>query len=92
MITASLTGFLKTLIILIGIYWLLKILLRRFMPNILRFFIRRMASKAEQKYNAQNPNFNSKKKTGKTSIDYIPPNEYKSNKDTGEYIDYEEID
>ncbi len=62
------------------------------MPYILQFFIRRMASKAEQKFHAQNSNFNSKKKIGKTSIDYIPPNKYKSNKDSGEYIDYEEID
>jgi len=89
---ASLTGLLKTLLILFGIYLLLRILLRFFGPRMMQYFIRKITKKAEQRFKNMQSDFNSENKTGKTTIDFTPPNQPASDKDSGEYIDYEEID
>jgi len=84
--TASLVGFLKTLLIIILFYTVFKYLLRLLAP----FFLRSIARKMERQFNQNEQPFNAHKE-GEVSIDKMPHKET-SNKDVGEYIDYEEID
>lgn len=92
MIMASFTGMMKTLLIIFGIFLLLRMALRYLAPAIMRYFIKRVTKKAEEQFQGSNRDYSPKKETGKTTIDFTPKNEYKTNKDAGEYIDYEEID
>ena len=82
----------KTLLIIFGIYLLLRVVLRYLGPAIMRYFIRKVTKKAEEQFRGSHSNYSSNQETGKTTIDFTPKNKYKSNKDAGEYIDYEEID
>ena len=54
------------------------------------FFLRSIARKMERQFNQNEQPFNAHKE-GEVSIDKMPHKET-SNKDVGEYIDYEEID
>lgn len=92
MIMASFSGLLKTLLIILGIFLLLRVVLRYLGPAIMRYIVRKITKKAEEQFRGPSSNPTSKRETGKTTIDFTPKNEYKSNKDAGEYIDYEEID
>ena len=89
---ASLTGFIRTILIVILVWYGVKILSRIFAPILLRY----VSKKAQQKYGQQ---FNQYKKPpqanqneGEISIDKMPNQNKTSNKDVGEYVDYEEID
>lgn len=84
--TASLVGFLKTLLIIILFYTVFKYLLRLLSP----FFLRSIARKMERQFNQNEQPINAQKE-GEVSIEKMPHKET-SNKDVGEYIDYEEID
>ncbi len=92
--TASIVGFARTLLIILAVYFIVKILSRLFMPYMLRF----VAKKAEQRFGQQfeaygrNPQQKQRQDVGETVIDKMPNNNKSSNKDVGEYIDYEEID
>jgi len=88
---ASVTGFVKTIFIILLVWYGVKILSRLFAP----FLVRYVAKKAEQKfghgYNKPQKN-ESKVKEGETSIDKMPQKNASSKKNVGEYVDYEEID
>ena len=94
---ASAMGLLRTVLIILFVYFGFKILARLFAPFLLRF----VAKKAEQKFGEQFGGFNNqansrqqqqKQKEGETVIDKMPNQNRKSNEKVGEYIDYEEID
>lgn len=87
---ASLTGFVKTILIILLVYFGVKIFARLFAPVLFKY----VTKKAEKKFGQQFGNHQAKqppKKEGETTIDKIP-NTKTSNKDVGEYVDYEEID
>ena len=74
------------------IYFGVKILARLFAPFLLKF----VAKKAEQRFGGQFGQFQKQQtqntqKEGEISIDKKPKTKT-SNKDVGEYVDYEEID
>ena len=89
-------GLLRTVLIILLVYFGFKILARLFAPLLLRF----VAKKAEQKFGQQfggfqnqaNPKQQQKQKEGETVIDKIPNQNKQSNTKVGEYVDYEEID
>lgn len=86
---ASATGLLRTILIILLIYYGIKVLSRLFSPYLMRF----VAKKAEERFGDQ---FNkqqseTKRKEGEVTIDKVPKTK-SSNKDVGEYVDYEEID
>lgn len=85
---ASVPGFLRTILIILLIYYGIKVLSRLFAPFLMKFVVK----KAEQRFGSQ---FNTKeepqKKEGEVTIDKVP-NTKSSNKNVGDYIDYEEID
>lgn len=86
---ASATGLIRTILIILVIYFGIKILARLFSPFLIKF----VAKKAEERFGGQ---FGSQqqappKKEGEVTIDKIPKTK-SSNKNVGDYIDYEEID
>jgi hypothetical protein len=89
-------GLLRTILIILLVYFGFKILARLFAPLLLKF----VAKKAEEKFGDQfggfqNPNQQrqeQKQKEGETIIDKMPNINSSSNQKVGEYIDYEEID
>lgn len=87
---AEVMGFLRTLLILAFFYYLFKFLARLFAPYLMKKAMDKMKQKAEQQYgNTQQENTTKK---GETVIDKRPSQVKESNKNVGEYIDFEEID
>ena len=90
---ASVVGLIRTILIIMSIYFGIKILARLFSPFLMKF----VTKKAEQRFGDQFGQFQrnkpqeKQKKEGEISIDKMP-NTKTSNKDVGDYVDYEEID
>jgi len=86
---ASLLGVLKVILILLLIYYGLKIVTRLFGPLLLKYVTKKAGEKFQEQFQQyQQPQSSP---NGKVTIDKQP--EKKSdNKNIGEYIDYEEID
>jgi hypothetical protein len=90
MYEASFASILKTVLIILLIYFGFKILIKFFGPLILKYFLKKIGNKFQQQFNQQSqPDSNQQ---GDESIDKKSPSNMKSNKKVGEYIDYEEID
>ncbi|WP_299247680.1 DUF4834 family protein [uncultured Aquimarina sp.] len=86
---ASLSGVLKVILILLLIYYGLKILTRLFGPLLLRY----VTKKAGEKFQQQFQQYQQPQSAPKEDITIDKKSKQKStNKDVGEYIDYEEID
>ena len=86
----SLQGVLKVILIIILIYYGLKILTRLFGPLLLRYVTKKAGEKFQQHFDQyQQPH---EPKEGEVTIEKKPKQKPSSNKDVGEYIDYEEID
>ncbi len=90
---ASVVGLFKTILIIALFYFGFKILSRLFVPFLLKF----VAKKAEQRFGGQFSGQYQKqqkepvKKEGEITIDKMP-NMKSSNKNVGDYVDYEEIE
>lgn len=89
-------GLLRTILIILLVWYGLKILSRLFAPLLVKF----VAKKAEECFGQQFGDFQNqaqqraqqKQKEGETVIDKMPERGKSSNEKVGEYIDYEEID
>lgn len=85
-------GLLRTIFIIALVYYGIKVLSRIFAP----FLIRYAAKKAEERFGDQFGQFHQKpqeesKREGEVSIDKMPKTKV-SNKNVGDYVDYEEIE
>ena len=98
---ASFSGFIQTILIIILVFWGLRILLRILAPYMMRFLINKVSEKMQKEFertqnqyqqNAYGQN-RSEEKEGKQTI--INKNSHSKNpeatKQVGEYIDYEEV-
>ena len=98
---ASLSGFIQTILIIILVFWGLRILLRILAPYMMRFFINKVSERMQKEFertqnqyqqNAYGRN-RSEEKEGKQTI--INKHSHSKNpeatKQVGEYIDYEEV-
>lgn len=92
MYQASFPSFLRTILIILLIYFALKIFFKWFGPSILRYFMRKMGEKAMKGFNQSSPFSAENKKEPEPEIKRKEPNTRKTKKDVGEYIDYEEIE
>lgn len=88
---ASFTGFFRTLLIILLIYYGIKILSRFFAPYIMKYLSKKVEKKFGQQFGGYQPQ-EPPKKEGEISIDKMPAKRPTSNKTVGEYVDYEEID
>lgn len=75
---------LRTILIIIIVYYLVKLFVRYVMPYIARYIIRRTVR------NFENQQTQSQKNPGDINVEKAPPRK-KSLDDLGEYVDYEEI-
>ena len=82
-------GLLKTIFIIVVVYYLFKVLSRIFAPLLMKFAVK----KAEERFGGQFQKQQQEpiKKEGEVTIDKIPSTKT-SNKDVGDYVDYEEVD
>ena len=92
MYEASFSEVLRVVLIVLLIYFGFKIIIRWFGPLLLRYILRKVGKKFEEKFNQFDTSGRSKKKEGDVTIEKKPKNRKKSNNDVGEYVDYEEID
>ena len=83
-------NFLRTILIIIAAYYVLKIVSRYVAPFLLKRFINKMQNKAQQQYNNQKQETNVN--VGETIIDKKPNKTNQSNNSVGEYVDYEELE
>lgn len=90
MYEASFEGVLKTVLIILLVYFGFKIFIRFFGPMILKYFLKKIGSKFQQQFHQQTSS--RPKKEGEVFIEKKPKKSRKTNKTAGEYIDYEEID
>lgn len=88
---ASLYGFVRTILIILLVYYGLKILSRIFAPILVKYMSKKMQQKFEGQF-GQQPRQEQRHKEGETVIDKIPNSSKTSDKKVGEYIDYEELD
>lgn len=89
---ASLNGVLRTLFILVCIYYGIRLLARIFFP----IMVRTVVQKAEQSFQQQQQNYQRQNSQDSfTNVDTNANRRYdrpRETKKVGEYIDYEEID
>ncbi len=85
-------GLLKTILIILLVYYGVKVLSRLFAPLLMRFVAKKAEQRFEQQFNQHQKQQQPKQKEGEISIDKTPKQGKASNKDVGEYVDYEEIE
>ncbi|WP_299008179.1 DUF4834 family protein [uncultured Tenacibaculum sp.] len=83
-------NFLKTILIILLVYYAIKFLARLFAPYLIKKAVDKVQKKAEQQF--RNEQQASDVEVGKTVIDKKPNTTKQSNNSVGEYVDYEEID
>ncbi|MFK7060086.1 DUF4834 family protein [Flavobacterium oreochromis] len=86
---ASIPGLFKTIIYILGFYYLIKILSRVFLPIIMR----KVMNKAQENFNRQYQQGNFDESTQTNSYGQARPTKdfKKPTKQVGEYVDYEEV-
>lgn len=86
---ASIPGLLKTIIYIVGFYYVTKFLARIFMPMLFK----QMVNKAQENFSRQQEQFNQQYNTNQSNTSFESSNtKYpKATKQVGDYIDFEEI-
>jgi hypothetical protein len=86
-------GLLRTILIIVVVYYGIKVLSRIFAPFLVKYASKKMEKKFGEQFGGfQKPQQQeAPKKEGEVIIDKIPKTKT-SNKDVGEYVDYEEIE
>jgi len=87
---ADLLGFLRTILVILAVYYVFKFVMRLALP----FLMKKFMGKVEKKFQQQHGQYQSPPsvKVGETVIDKKPNSNQKSNDSVGEYVDYEEVD
>ena len=81
-------GLITTLSILVIIYYILKFFSRHIAP----IFLKKMMSDVEKKMKDQQNQQQTKGKIGETVIDVKPRTDKPTNKNAGEYVDFEDVE
>jgi hypothetical protein len=89
---ASLHCFVRTILIIVLVYYAIKIVTRFFAPYLMRYMSKKVQQKFEGQFGQQQQRQQPKQKEGETVIDKIPNRDSSSNNKVGEYIDYEDVD
>lgn len=84
-------GLLRTLLIIVVIYYLLKVLGRWLFPKAVQYTAKKMQERFQEQQAAYHRD-ETKVKEGETLIDSYPSQKKNTDKKVGEYIDFEEID
>ena len=83
---------LKTILIVLLVYYGLKFLIKLATPYLLRYASKKAGQQFEQFFgNPRNTN-NPSNQEGNVTIDNMPPQNRSMGKKVGEYVEYEEVD
>ena len=83
-------AFIKFLIVVFGVYYLLKLIIKAMFPFLVQKTFDKMQNQAQQQYNQTQSNQNNE---GEVTVqDNGNHNGNPNKKDLGEYVDYEEVD
>ena len=90
---ASMQGFIRTILIIVGIWYAFKFLMRLLAPYLMKKMVQKAESNFRQNYeqqfgNTENKHQNKESSHTNSSNQHNP----RSSKKIGEYIDYEEIE
>lgn len=88
---ASFVGFLRTILIVLLVYYGAKIVMRLFAPYLVRYMSKKMQERYGGQFQQRQEDIN-RPRDGETVIDKMPKQTESSDKKVGEYIDFEEID
>ncbi|PVW13967.1 DUF4834 domain-containing protein [Marixanthomonas spongiae] len=85
--------FLKTILIILLVYFGLKLLIRWATPFLMKYIAKKAGERFEQAFNGTHGNTTSKRdKEGKVTIDKMPPKHKTHKEPVGDYVDYEEVE
>jgi hypothetical protein len=84
--------FLKTILIILLVYYGLKFLIKLLMPYFMRYLAKKAGQRFESAFGANPFQTPHPKEEGEISLDKMPSSQPKSKSTVGEYVDYEEID
>ncbi|MAP54484.1 MAG: DUF4834 domain-containing protein [Altibacter sp.] len=84
--------FIKTILIILLVYFGLKFLIRLLTPYIMRYIAKKAGQQFEKAFGNNPFDAPKQKKEGSITIDKMPSSRNKSKSPVGEYVDYEEID
>ena len=86
-------GLIRTLLILALVYYVFKFLARLFAPFIQKYAVNKMQEKFNQQYQGGTHAEEQREPEGKTTVVAKPKSDKGINTDnTGEYVDFEEVD
>lgn len=83
---------LQTILIILLVYYGIKILVKWLTPYFLRYLAKKVEKKFETSFGTPPDPFTKSKKEGEVTIEKVPSKKKKSKSTVGEYVDYEEID
>ena len=84
--------FLKTILIVLLVYYGLKFLIKLLSPYLMRYIAKKAGKKFEEAFGA-NPNVAPQpKEEGTITIDKMPSSKSKFRNQVGEYVKYEEVE
>lgn len=83
--------FLKTILIVLLVYFGLKFLIKLATPYLMRYISKKAGQQFEQFF-GNSPNANPQEKEGSITIDKNPTHNARSSKKVGEYVEFEEVD
>ncbi|WP_121666601.1 DUF4834 family protein [Mesonia aquimarina] len=89
---ASFTGFIKTVFIILLVYFGIKIIFRWYGPQIMKFILRKVGQRVSKNFQQQQDFYNKQSANRQEHKGENIETERRENKKVGEYIDYEEID
>lgn len=85
--------FLKTILIILLVYFGLKFLIRWATPYLMKYIAKKAGQRFEQAFNGTQGNPNSKKeREGKVTIDKVPHQKKSHKEPIGDYVDFEEVE
>lgn len=90
---ASFAGFIKTIIYIVAIFYIVKFLARLFFPILVKKVVEKAGENFQnQQQNAQDSSWQKKSKSNDVIIDTSNAKKSRQTKKVGDYVDYEEID
>lgn len=84
--------FLKTVLIVLMVYFGLKFLIRLVTPYLMRYITKKAGQKFESFFNENPPVNATSKNAGEITIDKMPSRNARTSKKVGEYVEYEEVE
>lgn len=84
--------FLKTILIILLVYYGLKFLIKLAAPYLMRYVTKKAGQKFEQAFGGNPSSADTQQEEGSITIDKIPNAQKKSKNTVGEYVDFEDVE